>query len=348
MRSMVGLRRLSLRVLPILLVWAESSIHLHAQTYTIADLGALPGNTTTKAYGLNNLGQAVGTSDSGAAIATLFSNGKATNMNTLNASVSVATAISVASQATGYNIFYSNPSPTFRAFVYSNGGMTDIQSDSLFPSGTQPTGINSSGTVVGVGWVTNYSYHTFLYTGGHMTDLGFPDWPSAINDAGQIVGTSGTSTVAFLYSNGKMTSLGFPAGTNGSEADAIDGTGKLIAGALLFASGPTHAALYNNGTWVDLGAFPGATSGNLATGVNSSAQVVGTAFFPVQSYHPFRPGKHVAFIYSNGGLVDLDTLVSSNSGLTITDAVGINDLGQILCNAKNSSGVQRAIMLTPK
>ena len=147
MRSMVGLRRLSLRLLPILLVWVESSIHLHAQTYTIADLGALPGNTTTKAYGLNNLGQAVGTSDSGAAIATLFSNGKATNMNTLNASVSVATAISGSGQATGYNIFYSNPSPTFRAFVYSNGSMTDIQSDSLFPSGTQPTGINSSGTL---------------------------------------------------------------------------------------------------------------------------------------------------------------------------------------------------------
>jgi hypothetical protein len=155
-RPMVALRRLSLRVLPILLVWVESSIHLHAQTYRITDLGALPGNTTTKAYGLNNLGQAVGTSDSGAAIATLFSCGKVTNMNTLNASVSVATSISNSSQAAGYNIFYSNPSPTFRAFVYSNGSMTDIQSDSLFPSGTQPTGINSSGMVVGVGWVTNY------------------------------------------------------------------------------------------------------------------------------------------------------------------------------------------------
>jgi len=64
MRSMVGLRRLSLRLLPTLLVWVESSIHLHAQTYTIADLGALPGNTTSKAYGLNSLGQAVGTPDS--------------------------------------------------------------------------------------------------------------------------------------------------------------------------------------------------------------------------------------------------------------------------------------------
>jgi probable HAF family extracellular repeat protein len=196
--------------------------------------------------------------------------------------------------------------------------------------------------------VTNYSYHFFLYTGGQMIDLGYPAWPSAINDAGQIVGSNGTSTVAFLYSNGKMISLGFPAGTDGSSAEAIDSTGKLIAGALYFSNGPPHAALYNNGTWVDLGAFPGATSGNLATGVNRSAQVVGTAFFPVKSYHPFRPGKHVPFICRNGTLVDLNTLVSSNPGFTVTDSVGINDLGQILCNATNSSGVQRAVMLTPK
>jgi hypothetical protein len=71
-------------------------------------------------------------------------------------------------------------------------------------------------------------------------------------------------------------------------------------------------------------------------------------FFPVKSYHPFRPGKHVPFICRNGTLVDLNTLVSSNPGFTVTDSVGINDLGQILCNATNSSGVQRAVMLTPK
>ncbi|MFZ0505798.1 MAG: hypothetical protein WAM44_18900, partial [Chthoniobacterales bacterium] len=97
----------------------------------------------------------------------------------------------------------------------------------------------------------------------------------------------------------------------------------------------------------DLGAFPGAL-GTSARGVNSSAQVVGTAVFPVKSYHPFKPGKHVGFIYNNHTLVDLNTLIPTNSGFTITDALGTNDPGQILCNAKNSSGVQRVVMLTPK
>ena len=96
-----------------------------------------------------------------------------------------------------------------------------------------------------------------------------------------------------------------------------------------------------------MGAFPGA-AGTQATGVNSSGQVVGTAVFPVQSYHPFRPGKHVGFIHRNGALVDLDTLIPSNSGFTITDAIGINDSGQILCNATNSSNVTRAVLLSPK
>src|SRR5258708_32547898 len=155
-------RRLFLTVLVLLV----STARLQAQIYGITDLGALPGNSTSKAYGLNNLGQAVGISDSGAAIATLFSNGTATNMNTLNANVSVATGISGSSQAAGYNIFYSNPNTTFRAFLYGNGAMTDIQSDSLFPFGTQAYGINSSGLVVGKGWVTNERFHVFLSSGG--------------------------------------------------------------------------------------------------------------------------------------------------------------------------------------
>ncbi len=175
-------------------------------------------------------------------------------MNTLGADVSVATSIGGSGQAAGYNIFDSSPNPIFRAFLYSSGSMTDIQSDSLFPSGTQAHGINGSGEVVGEGWLTSSSFHAFLYSGGRMVDLGggYQATASAINDAGQIVG------------------------------------------------------------------------------------------------NPFRPGKHVGFIYRNGVLVDLNALIPSNSGFTITDANGINDSGQILCTATNTSGNAHAVLLTPK
>ena len=344
-----------------ILVLLVNTARLQAQIYGITDLGALPGNSASKAYGLNNLGQAVGISDSGAAIATLFSNGTATNMNTLNANVSVATCISGSSQAAGYNIFYSNPNTTFRAFLYGNGAMTDIQSDSLFPSGTLAHGINSSGTVVGQGWVNSSSFHAFMYARGTMVDLGtFPGGiqaaASAINDVGQVVGTSdGAIAVskkttehfshAFLYANGKMVDLGIPSGATYSQGTAINGNGQIV-GVAGFSDG-SHAVLYSNGVWTDLGKFPGSSTTE-ATGINLSAQIVGTALFPQQSYHPPIPGKHVPVIVRNGALVDLNTLISSNSGFTITDAVGINDSGQILCNATNSSKTTRAVLLSPK
>jgi hypothetical protein len=48
-------------------------------------------------------------------------------------------------------------------------------------------------------------------------------------------------------------------------------------------------------------------------------------------------------------LVDLNTLIPANSGFLITSAVSINDSGEILCNAKTSTGVvYRAVLLTPK
>jgi probable HAF family extracellular repeat protein len=205
-------RRSELCAAAITLSLLASNLHSQAQGYGIIDLGTLKGTVKSVGYGLNHLGQAVGVSSNPtAAIATLFSNGTTTNLNTLGADVSVATAVNAFGQAAGYNFFDSNPNPVPRAFLYSNGSMTDIQSDSLFPSGTRAHGINSSGTVVGEGWLTSSSFHAFLYSGGRMLDLGggYQASASAINDAGQVIG-NGTTVGAFLYSNGKMVALGAP------------------------------------------------------------------------------------------------------------------------------------------
>ena len=141
-----------------------------------------------------------------------------------------------------------------------------------------------------------------------------------------------------------MTSLGVPRGANGSGANAISSLGH-IAGFLTFSGSGAHGALYN-GQWTDLGSYPGASS-TIAYGINSSDEVVGIAFFPNQ-YHPFRPGKHVGVIFMNGSAVNLTTLIHGGSGFTITDAVGINDAGQILCNATTPSGSKHAVLLTPQ
>ena len=83
-------------------------------------------------------------------------------------------------------------------------------------------------------------------------------------------------------------------------------------------------------------------------GINTAGQVVATTIFPIQSYHPFRPGKHVAYITGINGLVNLNTLIPANSGYTITDAIAINDAGQILCDASTPTSPKHAVLLSPK
>jgi hypothetical protein len=96
-----------------------------------------------------------------------------------------------------------------------------------------------------------------------------------------------------------------------------------------------------------LGAITGA-SATRATAINISVQIVGTAFFPQTQYHPPKPGKHVPFVLTPSGLVNLNTLIPTNSGVTLTDAVAINASGQILCDAAVPGSSEHAVLLTPQ
>jgi len=338
-------------------IWAVGLLNgtalLQAQTYNVTDLGAVSGDNTSVAYGLNSSGQAAGSSSNPTGgIATLFSGGKAINLGTLEAlDVSFAEAVNALGEVVGYDVLSSTYPSVSHAFLYSNGRMMDIHSASLFPSGTLALGINRSGEVVGYGWINGSAFHPFLYSGGRMVDLGTLGGTQAsavaINDAGAIVGgsvTAGGIQHAFVYSSGKMADLGVPPGANYSGATAINGAGQ-IAG-YIAVNNSSHAALYSQGVWTDLGAVAGALGTN-ATGINDSGQIVGTAVFQAV-YKPFKPARHTGFIVRNGALVDLDTLIPANSGFTISGASGINDSGDILCNAKTSSGASHAVLLTPK
>jgi len=325
-----------------------------AQQYTVTDLGTLPGNSVSKASALNDGGEAAGVSETPtAAIATMFSGGKATSISTLGSSVSLANAINGSGEIAGWNSYDSSPDFDPQAFIYSNGSMKNINSPSLFPSGTEAYGINDAGEVVGTGYLSPSNFHAFLYSGGRMKDIGppgsFQASAVAINNPGQIIGsyylTAGGGG-EFLYSNGKITTLPVPAGSDGVSAFAINDNGE-IAGTIYFTSGaPPHAASYRNGVWTDLGAITGAVASN-ALGINISGQIVGTAIFP-STYKPFRAGKHVPFISTASGLVNLNTLIPSGTGFTLTDAVDINESGLILCDATNASGNEHAVLLSPK
>ena len=70
----------------------------------------------------------------------------------------------------------------------------------------------------------------------------------------------------------------------------------------------------------DLGTFGGVTSS--ANGINNNGQIVGS--------YGFSSGIVHAFMYESGSMVDLNSLLPANSGWVLTDALRINDAGQII------------------
>jgi probable HAF family extracellular repeat protein/uncharacterized repeat protein (TIGR03803 family) len=185
------------------------------------------------------------------------------------------------------------------------GSMRNINSPSLFPSGTEAYGINNAGEVVGTGYLSSSNFHAFLYSGGKMKDIGpagaFQATAYAINTTGQIVGTYSLNSGAsgtFLYTNGKMTVIPNPSDSRGGFGIAINDNGEIV-GTLYPSAGGSHAAKFSSGAWTDLGNFTGA-QGSGATAIHGAGQIVGTAIFP-PIYKPFKPGKHVPFISTASG-----------------------------------------------
>ena len=85
---------------------------------------------------------------------------------------------------------------------------------------------------------------------------------------------------------------------------------------------------------VDLGTLGVADS--FAFDVNSNGVVVGSALNTA--------GEPRAFVYSNGVMTDLNTLLSAGDGWVLQRASGINDQGQVVGWGINN-GVRRAFLL---
>ena len=111
------------------------------------------------------------------------------------------------------------------------------------------TGINKHGQIVGQASTLSGDKHAFLYENGIMTDLGtLPGDTSssaaAINDRGQIVGTSGfPGEHAFLFDNGVMIDLGTLPGGTSSGATAINNHGQVV-GSSTATNALNHATLW--------------------------------------------------------------------------------------------------------
>lgn len=305
------------------------------------------------ARGMNNLGQVVGTLAAADTYhAFVYANGGLTDLGLFGGDSSSAFAINDAGQVVGTS-YANSESAVTRGFLYSGGTMNAIQA----PGSTYAFGINNAGTVVGGMTVTasdgSVYQHAYTYAGGSFTDLGTlasgdRSRGYAINGAGEVVGAA-TNTFngapnfpesPFIYRNGTMTDMG---GLNGiwSSATSINDHGQAVGYVGVDFGGQGNeiysstAFLYEDGVLHNLGGLAPFRS-STASDINNLGQIVGGAGLADGGTH--------AFLYENGNMIDLNTLIDPASGWTISNAAAINDLQQIAGTACKG-GICQAVRL---
>jgi probable HAF family extracellular repeat protein len=309
-------------------------------TYAVENLGTLPGDYSSVAWGINQFGDVVGWSV-GPTGPRAFIYTNAGGMTALPALAGrpVSTARAINGSGVIVGTASTSTSDIGHAVRWQSGVARDL---GTLGAGdfSEARGVNATGTIVGSSHSDGGSIlgvHAFRYTDASgMVDL-TPAIDDAhaegINDAGQIVGWRNER--AFRLTGGTFTDLGVAAGFSGSFGYAINGTGQ-VAGHVISGTGNSEQIFrYTNGAMTILG---GLGEYNRAFGINAAGDVVGQGL-PVL-------GLKQGFLYTNAnGMQGLNQLIDPAAGWYILGATGINDAGQIVGWASGPNG-QRAIRLT--
>jgi probable HAF family extracellular repeat protein len=167
------------------------------------------------------------------------------------------------------------------------------------------------GQIVGYADTASGAYHAFMHTGAGYLD-------SRTDDLGTLGGTF--STAVAINDSGWVVGV--------SDVNMFTSHAFLH-----FGSGTLNPATD------DLGTLGGNASG--ANDINNNGQVVGSSDTTAYGY------PHAFIYYGSGPIQDLNALIPPNSGLTLTTANGINDLGQIVGCGITVDGYGHAFLLTP-
>jgi len=215
-------------------------------------------------------------------------------------------------------------------------------------------GINASGAVAGT-----RSHQAFVWIKGQgMQMLGALPGDersdaTAINDRGQVVGISGlcdqavgrfSAIHAVLWDHGVGRDIGNLGGVAWNTPMAINQAGDVVGfsnvSAAVGGAFDAQAFLWTRrGGIRPLGTLPGDVYSQ-ALGINAQRQIVGTSC--TAGFATCR-----AFLWEDGVMTDLNTLVAPASPDELFTANDINDLGEITGQAIASNGSAVAFTATP-
>lgn len=221
------------------------------------------------------------------------------------------------------------------------------------PSGANESfayGLNNRGQSVGV-LNENIRTTAFVYQNNQYQRLPGPSgttfsFANDINDAGRIVGSyafGNSLQHAFYYENGTYHELRTEIpriNNNGSQATDVNERGDIV-GQASTAANLNQAFLYTNNTFIELGSLPGFET-SVAVAINEAGQIVGNA----EHQEGFGQPTSRPFLYRNGAMIDLSTLLPANSGWSLLRVGDINNQGQIV-GAGFYQGTVRGFVIAP-
>jgi hypothetical protein len=272
-------------ILGVLLVLAFVAVGIAAAPalkFTFSDVHANKTATETDSYAVNNAGTIAGDYVDSAAVqhGMILAGTKLTTVDSKSCAASTFAFYGINNKGAEVGWCISAKTGLDLGLVYAKGKFTSVN----FPksTGTQATGINDTGEVVGLYLDSTSVQHGFVKKGSKYTSIDVKGETAAdaygINNAGDIAVYATNSSGffdAFLYNGKTFKNINDPnaKGTTGTVAHSPNNKGD-VTGTYYDSAGNVHGWLLHAGKYYDVNDPKGA-SDSRSDGLNDKLEMVG-------------------------------------------------------------------------